>query len=104
MAEIIKFPEQDLELPRPDGTWSHARFRFLSALRFVFNSIRAGEALPSKLMIIYEDTDEARTIRYVNIGYKAGEFTDAVVQVQRDMIGSKIPTGKLPKPYDPLKN
>jgi hypothetical protein len=88
MAKIIKFPER-LELPHDILNESGIRYRCLQALRFLFNSIRAGTR-PSKMMVIYEGTDENKTIYYLNLGYRAGELTTAVLQVQRDMVEKKV--------------
>ena len=101
MAEIIEFPGQDLELEEPSLDRG-MRLRCLTALRFLFNSIRTGTARPSKLMVIYENSDPNRTIHYLNFGYRAGEFTDAVVQVQRDMLEKRIASKG--NSMNPLKN
>jgi hypothetical protein len=88
MADVIKFPER-LVLPHEIANESGIRYRCLQALRFLFNRIRAGMR-PSKMVVIYEGTDADKTIYYLNLGYRAGDLTDAVVQVQRDMLEKRV--------------
>ena len=76
MGQVVKFPHKYRDPPHND----QLRFRSLVALRMLFDDIRCGRALPTKLMFVYNDQDS--TLRYLNLGYTPDEIVQAAEQVK----------------------
>jgi hypothetical protein len=86
MAQTFGFPPLPHEPSAKSSLGKGVRHDCLTALRFVYNSIRTGAVQPTKMFIVYGTRDGAETIwSYLNLGFDPNGLTKAVCRVLDDV-------------------